>query len=289
MAKLTTIGMYQYDPTLFSDLTFPAGIDKDLAVCQILNRSGEFEVLYPNPDFFKQMITFWGKKHYRTFDKWIYALGIDFEPLYNYDRFEEFVDEKLGTSATSNDRTSNTARNESIDRARELEHSRNAAQSMGNSSSATTGTTGDRQSVNGETITNSGETENKVSAFDASTYSPKDFQETSSGQNTNGMQQENSRTDSTTSGESTTNTVESSAEGERESSGDQIASVEGSSISDRGGESRTEQTKHKAHLYGNIGVTTSAQMLQEFLDVERFNIYEQIADLFVDEFCIMVY
>ena len=92
-----------------------------------------------------------------------------------------------------------------------------------------------------------------------------------------------------TSGQSSTNTVESSAEGERETSGDNIASIEGSSISDRGGESRAEQTKHTAHLYGNIGVTTSAQLLKEFLDVERFNIYEQIADLFVDEFCVMVY
>ena len=277
MAKLTTIGIYQYDPTLFSDLTFPAGIDKDLAVCQILNRSGEFEVLYPNPDFFKQMITFWGKKHYRTFDKWIYALGIDFEPLYNYDRFEEFVDEKLGTSATNNERTSSTIG------ATETERSRNAAQSMANKSDVTTGTTGDRQSVNGETVDQSAETENKVSAFDASTYSPKDKQETGSGQVTNGMQLENSKTDSSTSGESSTNSVENSSEGES------ITSSQGSSISDKGGESRTEQTKHTAHLYGNIGVTTSAQMLREFLDVERFNIYEQIADLFIDEFCIMVY
>lgn len=277
MAKLTTIGMYQYDPTLFSDLTFPAGIDKDLAVCQILNSSGEFEVLYPNPDFFKQMITFWGKKHYRTFDKWIYALGIDFEPLYNYDRFEEFVDEKLGTTATNNERTGSTIV------ATETERSRNAAQSMANTSDVTTGTTGDRQSVNGETVDQGAETENKVSAFDASTYSPKDKQETTSGQVTNGMQLENSKTDSSTSEESSTNSVENSSEGES------ITSSQGSSISDKGGESRTEQTKHTAHLYGNIGVTTSAQMLQEFLDVERFNIYEQIADLFIDEFCIMVY
>ena len=44
-----------------------------------------------------------------------------------------------------------------------------------------------------------------------------------------------------------------------------------------------------ARLYGNIGVTTSQQMLQSELDVARWNVYEQIADLFVDEFCIMIY
>ena len=265
MAKLTTIGMYQYDPHLFDGLTFPDGIDKDIAVSQILTRSGEFEVLYPNPTFYAQMITFWGKKHYRTFEKWVEGLAEPFNPLYNYDRFEEYVDEKVGTSASHNDRSS------------DLERSRTAAQVASNSSDASTGTTGNRQTVNGESVTNSGEAENKVSAFDSATYSPKEKNETSGTQSTNGTQVEGSSVDSTSAGKSDTVTTDTSREGE------------GLKISDVGGESRAEQIKHSAHLYGNIGVTTSAQMLKEFLDIERFNIYEQIADIFIDEFCIMVY
>lgn len=46
---------------------------------------------------------------------------------------------------------------------------------------------------------------------------------------------------------------------------------------------------HKARLFGNIGVTTSQQMLQSELDIARWNLYEHIADLFCNEFCIMVY
>ena len=42
-------------------------------------------------------------------------------------------------------------------------------------------------------------------------------------------------------------------------------------------------------LSGNIGVTTSQQMLQSELDIARWNLYEHIADLFCSEFCIMVY
>ena len=53
--------------------------------------------------------------------------------------------------------------------------------------------------------------------------------------------------------------------------------------------SSNDEVKHEAHLYGNIGVTTSTQMLEDFLRVERWNIYEHIADLFCDEFCIPVY
>ena len=40
---------------------------------------------------------------------------------------------------------------------------------------------------------------------------------------------------------------------------------------------------------GNIGVTTSQQMLQSEFDIARWNMYEHIADLFCQEFCIMVY
>lgn len=46
---------------------------------------------------------------------------------------------------------------------------------------------------------------------------------------------------------------------------------------------------HKARIFGNIGVTTSQQMLQSELDIARWNLYEHIADLFCNEFCIMVY
>lgn len=48
-------------------------------------------------------------------------------------------------------------------------------------------------------------------------------------------------------------------------------------------------TTHKGHLFGNIGVTTSQQMAQEEYKIALFNIYEQIADLFIKEFCIPVY
>lgn len=53
--------------------------------------------------------------------------------------------------------------------------------------------------------------------------------------------------------------------------------------------SATDEIKHEAHLYGNLGVTTSTQMLEDFLRVERWNIYEHIADIFCDEFCIPIY
>lgn len=101
------------------------------------------------------------------------------------------------------------------------------------------------------TITDDSESdvENKVSAYDSNTYQPKD--------------QTHSEYDNTTTLDSdgTSNTTTS--------------------------DSKT--IEHHAHLHGNIGVTTSQQMLQAELDVQRFNLIEQITDIFLREYVIPIY
>ena len=48
--------------------------------------------------------------------------------------------------------------------------------------------------------------------------------------------------------------------------------------------------KHTGHLYGNIGVTTSATMLSEEMDVRgKYNLYNMIADCYARELTLMVY
>ena len=47
--------------------------------------------------------------------------------------------------------------------------------------------------------------------------------------------------------------------------------------------------KHKAHLCGNIGVTTASQLQIEARNAERWSLYDNIAGLFINEFCIPVY
>lgn len=47
--------------------------------------------------------------------------------------------------------------------------------------------------------------------------------------------------------------------------------------------------KHTAHIHGNIGVTTSQQMLQSELDISEWNIYSHITDLFIEELTVPVY
>ena len=46
---------------------------------------------------------------------------------------------------------------------------------------------------------------------------------------------------------------------------------------------------HENHMYGNIGVTTTQQMLEAEYKIAEWNIYENIADIFMKDFCIMIY
>lgn len=222
MERLTLIGLYNYDNDLFFDnISLPTGIDKDLTIDAILHRGGEFEVIYPDLDFIKPSIVKWFERHYRTFDKWITALNIEYDPLNNYDRYEESADNR----AVSGNESGSV---------------------KDKSSSATNGATTGSQN---NTVTNN------VSAFDSATYQAKDQQITSG---TDG---------STTAGVTNSNNTSE----------------------DKRSHNTIDQNKHTAHLYGNIGVTTSQQMLQSELDIARFNIYDQIAELFIDDFCILVY
>lgn len=193
-ATLTLIGMYNEDNTLFDSLDVPTGLDKSTLIDNILLRSGEFEVLYPDMDFMKFSIGAFSDAWQPTFERWVNALTLEYNPLENYDRNEDWTDTRNGhNSGTTSGRTNST-------------------------------------------------TTNKVSAYDAGD-------------------------DLTTRG------------------ADVLVGADTSSSS---GESH-EGAKHTGRVHGNIGVTTSQQMLQSELDLGYWNIYEKITDLFLTHFVLPVY
>ena len=54
-------------------------------------------------------------------------------------------------------------------------------------------------------------------------------------------------------------------------------------------ESEQQSSIHTGRMHGNIGVTTSQQMLEAEWQVAKLNIYEEAADLFLTELCIYTY
>lgn len=214
---LTLIGLYNYNPLMFDGLRVPPSIDRDVLIDNILIKGGEFESLYTNPSFIAQLVGQWSNKYYDTFDKWVKALSLEFNPIENYDRVEETTDTANGSRANSiNSTMTNTNRNVSDENA----------------------------NTNGL---------NKISGF-----------------NTNELVN-----DSSSDGNATNHSE---------------SNIDGNSATDTmQSERHNDVNTRVSRIHGNIGVTTSSALLKEYLSIAEWNIYEHITDLFIKEFCIMVY
>lgn len=214
---MTMIGMYNTDSTLFDNMILPDELERDLVINAILMRSGEFEVLYPDPDFMKFSIGAWSRKWNKTFADWVKGKAATWNPVENYDRYEDTSDS----------------------------YSKSGSGSSTDTSSGT--------SSGSDTFGGTGSNTNSVSAYDASTF------------------QNSSKVDTTTSNSSTSSSTTSA------------------SNSTSSTESETSSNTHTSHIHGNIGVTQASTMVEEFLRISAWNIYEHIADVFVTEYCIPIY
>jgi hypothetical protein len=99
--KLTLNGLYQFDNSLFDNLELPSELEKDTCIQVILEKCGEFPLLYPDFDYMKYAIGVFSKKWEWTLNKWATAINIEYDPLYNFDRHEIYTDTSK-TKAESN-------------------------------------------------------------------------------------------------------------------------------------------------------------------------------------------
>ena len=101
-ASLSITDLYNYDETLFDNITLPTEFDttanRATLINQILMRAKDFEALYPDADFMKSQIKYWSDENIFVWDK-IYALTkLEYNPIENYDRMEE--SSETGRNAT---------------------------------------------------------------------------------------------------------------------------------------------------------------------------------------------
>lgn len=232
-AKITLIGMYNFDNSLFDGMDLPEGIDKDTFIASLLLRDGEFEVLYPDFTFLKGAIAIWSNKWRHTFEKWLIAQAAEWNPIENYDRYEEFDDS----------------------------HSKNLTSTSTESKTNSESQTSTGSASGSDTTNGSGSNEAQKSAYDSGSYQP---------------DARNLTSNSNTATSSSSTNASSSTNGSHKIDGS-VTDVE------------TGSNKHTAHIHGNIGVTTSASMLKEFRDVNEWNLYDHMADLFKTELLIPIY
>lgn len=196
MALMTVEGLYNYKDTLFNEFTVPDGMDKQIAIDTICMRSREMEVLYPNLEFFAMRIGMWSRKHQYNWKKLYDTTLLEYNPIENYDRMEEWND-------TDTESGNITVTNE---------------------------------------IMNTGTVTEQNTAFNAGLA-------------------------------------------------DHAKEISDNDTTNNGTGTNKRDAKHSrsGRAHGNIGVTTSQQMIQSEREVAMFNIYDIIAESFVENFCLMVY
>lgn len=172
-------GMYEFNSALFDKFQVPEQIDKQDVIDSIVLECAELPLVYTNWDILQGAIGLLSKRRLHSWERMAVALFEDYNPLHNFDRYEESTDDE-------------------------------SVNNIGNATSVNT--------VNG---------------------------------------------------------YNGDAEHDRQK-------TDGKSETKRG-------NKHNAHLYGNIGVTTSAQMLKGELEIRKQDLISIIVREFKESFCIMVY
>ena len=209
---MTVEGLYNYKNTLFGEFEVPEGMDKQIAIDTICMRSRELEVLYPNLEFFSMRIGMWSRKNQYNWKKLYDTTLLEYNPIENYDRMEEWTDtdSETGTNSRNNNITN---------------------------------------TINQEVVTTGSLTEQNT-AFNA------------------GL-----------------------ADHAKEiTDNDNITTGSGNTTENESGTTKRDLTHARTgRTHGNIGVTTSQQMIQSEREVAMFNIYDIIAESFVENFCLMVY
>ena len=193
--------------SLFDGVEIPNGIDQQTLYDKIMYDNWDLEPYISDFDVLHRFILNWFKTRYEAWNMMYKALSQDYEPLENMNRTET---EKItrNRNANGNLKTSNTITNKSTD-----------------------------------TLTS----EQKVSAFDSSTYQPSQMQDDDRSLNENSSENGNEqRTDS-----------------------------------------ENESITNERNSHGTIGVITNQDMLQKEIDIRRYDIYSIISKEFTNEFMLL--
>lgn len=91
-ATLSILGLYNYAPDIFDDMSLPAVItdkgNEHLVYEQILLEYAELEVLYPDPAVMKQAIAIWSQSRFHVWTRMAAVLYENYDPFINIKRDE---------------------------------------------------------------------------------------------------------------------------------------------------------------------------------------------------------
>ncbi len=270
---LSIITLYNYDPTIFDNLVVPDELDKDLVMDNIMLELGELELLYNDPAMMKFAIGRWSQKELKKWQDLYATTVLDYNPIENYNRTDDFTDLEIRNLSKDNTHTRNLAgtSNETRDFAGSNLETRDLA----------TGVVGVTDTTDTDVQSGSNTNTKEVSGFNAAALVTESKEtETLGASNTKTVHTETDQTGTDT-GTVSRATTDTGTVGE--------TSTDTGTVTDEELDTGTVELKKTGNSKGNIGVTTTQQMIEQERGVVEFNIYDYITESFKRRFCIMVY
>lgn len=105
MATMSLWALYQYDKTLFDGMVLPDMINRNVFRNNLLMEAAELEILYTNPEFLKQAITYWSESRIHAWNRMQRVLYEEYDPFINIKRDEERLIVQDRDLTTDNDGT----------------------------------------------------------------------------------------------------------------------------------------------------------------------------------------
>ena len=296
----------------------------------ILVECAEFEFLYPNPTVAKTIIGIWSHKELPYWQRVYDASQLEYNPIENYRRNEtetiddERTEEHSGNDVSATSGTDTNARTGTETRDHDADHSiaieeTNVSTLSGSDELKRTGTdanaSGGSDSQSGSSLstdTNSGTdtVNNSITGYDSNTLVPHDSSETVHGHAVSNAAQGSNTTNYGRTDTETLNlsdkteygkidTVDHDAETTETHDDTDLLTLDtletfvhgktdtlthGETIEHAGTSERT------VLAYGNIGVTTSQEMLTQEMEIAKIiQVVPIIIESFKNRFCLMVY
>ena len=249
--------------------------DAEALLAAIMIKGGQMEPLFTDPRFFYNMNNMWWRKWIPTFKYWWTASEKEYNPLWDREGFEEITDHTK-ESGTLDSSTTGIEVIDTDTAGREI------------TDEDTTGSLTGKEIVDDGTTsssntTSTASTENKVSAYDASTYQPSSSSSSSSGVTESASSTDDKITDTTehTTGvlDKTVNTT-GTADTTRNTTGAIDTNTTGS-----------KDSSHSSRTWGNWGISTTSQKLlySEYEVRFKLNPYELMSDIFLNEMSVRVF
>lgn len=87
--NISPLGLFNWDNTVFDLMVIPEELNREVLLNNLLAQTAELEVLYPNPTVFKNLVGVWSQKELPVWDKLYDTTQYDYNPIENYNRYEE--------------------------------------------------------------------------------------------------------------------------------------------------------------------------------------------------------